>query len=366
MSKGRQFEPEESVATGQTPMQTRIPKRGVRERLESAGISVVIPAFNEASGIGDVITSIRETLADRVGPCEILVVDDGSTDDTAEIAAAAGANVISHPYNLGYGRSLKDGILVASNDLIVVTDADGTYPVERIPDLILCSGDYHMVVGARCGREYWGSWGKRLARLAFRALSEFATGRRIPDINSGFRVFRRSDILPFFPAISSGFSFTTTVTLAYMLNDLFVAYVPIEYHKRQGRSKVRHLRDILRSLQIITEAIIRYNPIKAFLPPSAVFFVLGVVGALVAALLPSWIPALLSALSFATSAILLGMGFLATAIVQGVHKQTTRRLPFDEPESVLETGHGEDAEELPTFSAADDHAASLSWKPQPR
>ena len=231
----------------------------------TAGVSVIIPAFNEASAIGPVVARVQRVLEQASIPVEVLVVDDGSTDGTADAATAEGATVVSHPENAGYGRSLKTGILRATHDLIAITDADGTYPVERLPELLALADRFDMVVGQRTGPAYLGNTAKRLARMMFRLIGEFAAGRKIPDINSGLRVFRRSQIVPFFPHISSGFSFTTTATLVYMLSGLFVHYVPIDYHPREGRSKVRYLRDTLRAFQIVVEAILRCNPIKVFL-----------------------------------------------------------------------------------------------------
>ena len=237
----------------------------------SEPVTVVLPALNEGRVIGDVVRQVRATLSERGILHEILVVDDGSTDDTAAAAAAAGARLLAHVQNLGYGQSLKDGILAAANDLIVIADADGTYPIEQMPSLIEHTRQFDMVVGARQGAVYRGSLTKWLARKCFKALGEFATGRTIDDINSGFRALRRRDILPYFPQISSGFSFTTTSTLAYLLGGRLVHYLPITYHERVGPSKVRYLRDTLRALQIIIEAILTYNPIKVFLLLAAMY-----------------------------------------------------------------------------------------------
>jgi glycosyltransferase involved in cell wall biosynthesis len=278
-------------------------------------ISVVIPAYNEAPAIGGVISRIRQTLADRAAELEILVVDDGSTDGTAHAAETQGARVIAQPENAGYGRSLKTGIRHAAHDLIVITDADGTYPVERLPDLIALSARYDMVVGQRTGPAYDGSFTKRVARVVFRLLAEFAAGRRIPDINSGLRVFRRRQVLPFFPHISSGFSFTTTVTLVYMLSGLFVHYVPIDYHPRQGRSKVRYLRDTLRAAQIVVEAILRCNPIKVFLLLALPFFAAALVAACVAMVQWSLFSVLVTLALLHTGVMVLALGFVAVALL---------------------------------------------------
>lgn len=227
-----------------------------------AQVSIVIPAFNEQDGIGRVLNA----LSALPGAPEVVVVDDGSTDETATAARAAGAVVVRHPANAGYGASLKSGIRAASNDIIVITDADGTYPINRIPDLVeTFEQGFDMVVGARQGREYQGSFLKMPARAVFKMLVEFTTGRSIPDINSGLRVFRKSTVLPHFPEICNGFSFTTTITLIYMLTGKLVTYRPIAYEKRVGRSKVKIFRDSVRTLQYIVECIVRYNPLKLFL-----------------------------------------------------------------------------------------------------
>ena len=277
-------------------------------------VSIIIPAYNEEAAIRTVVDRIRETMRASHIQHEIIVVVDGATDATADEATTIADQVIVHPQNLGYGQSLKTGITAATNDLIAITDADGTYPVERLPDMIGLADKFHMVVGARTGKFYQGNMIKRYARVAFRMLSEFAAGRKIPDINSGLRIFRRSQIMPFFPIISAGFSFTTTSTLAYMLNGLFVHYTPIEYHKRAGRSKVRHVRDSLRAAQIIVEAILRCNPIKIFLLMAMPFVMLSFLLTVASVLTLNWICAFAAIVALATATIVLGFGFAAVAI----------------------------------------------------
>lgn len=249
------------------------------------GFSVVIPAMNEELAIGDVVRRVRETMDATGLPYEVLVVDDGSTDRTAAEAARAGARVLRHPTNAGYGAALHTGITAAQHRHVVITDADGTYPTDRLPDLIAWCDRFDMVVGARTGSEYRGSLLKWCGRLILGKLCEFVTGTRIPDVNSGLRVFRRDAALRFSDTLCRGMSFTTTITLAMLSNGYFVKYVPIDYHKRVGRSKVRHLRDALRTTQIILQAITYYNPIKLFLVLAGVAGLLGV--ALVAAYLLS-------------------------------------------------------------------------------
>lgn len=211
-------------------------------------------------------------------PGEILVMDDGSADRTAEVAAAHGARVIRRAANAGYGRTVKDGIGEAAHDVIVVTDADGTYPLEQIPALLeMFAGGYDMVVGARHGKAYRGRYFKMPARRVLRAIAEFTTGRSIPDVNSGLRVFRGSAAKPHFPDLCNGFSFLTTITLVYMLTGRTVGYMPIPYHPRIGRSKVKIVRDSLRTLQYMTETMVRFNPLKLFLLLTMLTLLLGIV-----------------------------------------------------------------------------------------
>jgi len=227
-------------------------------------ISVVIPAFNEQGAIGETVAEVRTALTGVVH--EIIVVDDGSADKTAAEADAAGARTISHPHNLGYGASLKTGILAAHHDLVVITDADGTYPNAEIPRLVAEYGKgFNMVVGARTGEHYRESVFKAPLRYLLKFLVEFTTGRDIPDVNSGLRVFSRREMVCYFDHLCNTFSFTTSATLAYMMTAKFVAYVPIPYHARTGRTKVRLFRDSLRTLQYIVQGVLYYNPLKIFI-----------------------------------------------------------------------------------------------------
>jgi glycosyltransferase involved in cell wall biosynthesis len=235
-------------------------------------VSVVIPALNEGPAIGAVLDAVRALPYDL----EIVVVDDGSTDDTGAVAAAHGAKVVRHATNLGYGRSIKDAVRASSSDVIVLTDADGTYPIDRIPDLLAeFEKGFDMVVGARQGAVYHGTFFKSTLRWFLRKVVEFASGRAVLDVNSGLRVFRKSSVEQYFPDICDGFSFTTTITLVCNLTHRTVGYMPIAYDKRVGHSKVRLARDTLRTLQYITECIVRYNPLKLFVVLAGVTFLVG-------------------------------------------------------------------------------------------
>lgn len=205
-------------------------------------ISVVIPAFNEVDAVEKTVSDIRAAF-DGWGEAddyEIIIVDDGSTDGTGDEAERCGAKVIRHVANCGYGRSLSDGIAAARHDIVAITDADGTYPVDFLPALIAeVRNGFDMAVGARTGKEYRESFMKSPLRKALRALVEFTSGRQIPDINSGLRVFRRSTMKQFANNLCATFSFTTSLTLAYMHTGKQIKYVDIPYHKRIGKSKVQ-------------------------------------------------------------------------------------------------------------------------------
>lgn len=273
--------------------------------------SIVIPAYNEEGAIKDVMKEIlRLPQPERF---ETIIVDDRSTDGTLERARASGsATVLSNVQNFGYGYSLKRGIDAAKGDHIIILDADGSYPVSELPRLITeYEKGFDMVVGARQGSHYRGSTVKRIARVCFRLISEFATGRRIPDINSGCRIFRKDVSMGFFHTLSSGFSFTTTITLAYMLNAYSVQYIPIAYHKRQGKSKVKYVRDTLRSTQIIVEAIACYNPLKLYLLCAGAIICWGIICILLS-LVASYDIVLVSFFAVALAIVVFAVGLIAT------------------------------------------------------
>jgi glycosyltransferase involved in cell wall biosynthesis len=237
------------------------------QAVESAGITLVLPALNEEGAIVGIIEHARRVFeAHQLGPYEIIVVNDGSSDCTGELATSAGARVIPHPITAGYGKSLKDGIEAAQYDTIVISDADGTYPLERIPDLVArYRAGFDMLVGAREGKHLNQTVMKTPLRMILKFLVEYSVGRPVPDVNSGLRVFCRKTVIPYFPHICDTFSFTTSLTLAYLLTGRFVGYIPIKYAGRIGQSKVKLFRESLRTLQYIVQGIAYYNPLKLFL-----------------------------------------------------------------------------------------------------
>lgn len=281
-------------------------------------ISVVIPAFNEEGAIAATVTHVREVLSAQEGcSFEVVVVDDGSSDRTAELAEAAGARLVRKVHNVGYGHSLKLGISAAQYDTIVITDADGTYPIDRIPELLeMYAKGYDMVVAERTGDHYRESALKQPLRAVLRALVEFTAGRRIPDPNSGLRVFSRRTVMPFFSHLSNTFSFTTSVTLAYMLCQKYVTYVPIPYFERVGKTKVRLFRDSLRTMQYIVQAILYYNPLKLFLALCLALMVPSLLAALTGVVIGSWPAIGLGVAGFLTSVVVFCFGLLGEQLRQ--------------------------------------------------
>jgi glycosyltransferase involved in cell wall biosynthesis len=239
-----------------------------------ASFSVVIPAFNEEDGIVPALRHLKDSLRSVTVPYEIIVVDDGSSDRTAERARAEGVEVLPMPVNRGYGAALKAGIRKARYDVLVITDADGTYPSEMIPKLVEQIGTYEMVVGARVGAQVVIPWVRRPAKWFLGRLASFLAGQRIPDLNSGLRAMRRDLVMRYEHLLPSGFSFTTTITLSALCRDHLVHYETIDYHPRTGDSKIRP-RHAFDFLLLIVRTIIYFNPLKVFLPAGFVFFLAG-------------------------------------------------------------------------------------------
>ncbi len=242
--------------------------------MEPIDLTILIPAFNEEGAIALEIDHIHSVMRDS-GLCyELIVVDDGSQDQTARIAETKECRVIRQPRNFGYGASLKRGFREAKSELVVITDADGTYPAEDIPRLMSEARHFDMVVGARVGENVNIPLVRRPPKWFLRMLASYLAGVTIPDLNSGLRVIRRSHVRRFAHILPSGFSFTTTITLACLCNELTVGYVPIDYKKRIGASKIRWSH-AYHFLMLILRVTVLFNPLKVFLPMGLIVFLVG-------------------------------------------------------------------------------------------
>jgi glycosyltransferase involved in cell wall biosynthesis len=281
------------------------------------GLSVVLPARDEEKALGSVLDDLDRVLRKRNQEFEIIVVDDGSADKTSEIAAKRNVRLLKHPVSGGYGLSIRDGILEARYNQVVIMDADGTYPADRIPELADALNEFDMVIGARTGKAYRESLIKNPFRKVLQILCEFVVGGKIPDVNSGLRAFKKDVVLRFRDSFCLGFSFTTTITLALHLSGHFIKYIPIEYYRRIGRRPhVRLLRDTLRTLQIVTHAILSYTPIKLYLLLSASALLLAGLAMFLYCLKHSLLFLLVGVAFLIIAAMFVGMGFLAELLRQ--------------------------------------------------
>ncbi len=241
----------------------------MNEDFSNISISIILPAKNESACLGSLIEQIR-----KLHPqAELIIIDDGSTDETGAIARAAGAKVIRHPYGMGNGAAVKTGARAARGEVLVFMDADGQHDPADIPRLLekLAEG-YDMVVGAR-QKGSQANWGRGLANAFYNTFATLMTGHRIQDLTSGFRAVRANRFRQFLYLLPNGFSYPTTITLAFFRSGYPVAYVPIHAARRQGRpSHLNPLRDGVRFLLILLKVATLYSPLKVFFPVSALLF----------------------------------------------------------------------------------------------
>ena len=241
-------------------------------------LSIIVPVYNEEKAITSTVGRLKEAKKQIKQNSEIILVNDGSTDKTKNIISKIkGVKIISHPYNLGYGAAIKSGIKAAKGDWVLITDADATYPIEDIPRLVRYTNQYDMVVGARTGKRVYVPLLRRPAKRIITILANVLSRRRIPDINSGFRIFKKEIAERFFNLFPSGFSFTTTLTLASICNDYTVKYIPINYFKREGKSSIHPVRDFFGFITLIARIIMYFEPLKFFLFPGLLLIIISVV-----------------------------------------------------------------------------------------
>ena len=237
-------------------------------------LAIVVPAYNEENGIGPTVARLRAALVDTGFSYEIVVVDDGSTDATAERASGCGVRVVRLPTNQGYGAALKAGIGATASTFVCIIDADGTYPAEAIPRLMALSNGRHMVVGARAPTDPSIPRERRLPKRMLGCLASYLAAQEIPDLNSGLRIMRRTALMKFIHLLPSGFSFTSTITLSLLCSGHSVHYEPIRCQPRVGTSKIRaaHFKSFV---LLVLRTVVLFNPLKIFLPLGLVHFGIG-------------------------------------------------------------------------------------------
>ncbi|WP_291985355.1 glycosyltransferase family 2 protein [Luteitalea sp.] len=242
-------------------------------------VSIIIPVFNEEGAIASTLAAVESTMQASGRLYEVLVVDDGSEDGTAGVLAGTTARVVRHRANRGYGAALKTGIRATTHPLVAILDADGTYPIARLPELLAHLDEADMVVGARTGGSVHVPALRRPVKWLLTRAANLLSGHRIPDLNSGLRVFRRELATRFFGLFPDGFSFTSTITLASHINGYRVEYIPIDYYRRTGASSIRPVRDTLNFFLLIVRMVVTFRPLNVFLPTAAALLVLGAIKA---------------------------------------------------------------------------------------
>ena len=273
-------------------------------------VTILLPAYNEEQSIGETIKQIKELNPE----VEILVVDDGSTDNTRQQAIDAGANVMKHPHNIGNGAAIKTGLRYASGDWILMMDADGQHDPADISRLLEHKEDFDMVVGAR-SKGSKTSLHRNLANFCYNWLATYVTKFKVEDLTSGFRLVRNDRVRKFIYLLPNTFSYPTTLTMAYLRSGLNIKYVPIKTKARKGKSKIKLFQDGVRFFLIITRIATLFSPFRVFLPVSFMFFLTGLAYYLYTYITTHRFTNM-SALLFSTSVIVFMMGLVSEQISQ--------------------------------------------------
>jgi glycosyltransferase involved in cell wall biosynthesis len=279
--------------------------------MTQSDVSIIIPAYNEAQTIGDVVAKIKALYPES----EIIVVNDGSTDDTSKAAQEAGAVVYSHPYNIGNGAAIKSGIRIASGEILVFMDGDGQHEPEDIEKMLKHFPDFDMVVGAR-QKGHQASWGRSLGNWIYNRLGSYVTAFPIEDLTSGFRAVKSDIPHNFLYLLPNTYSYPTTLTLSVLRSGRNLKYVPINTKKRKGgNSKIKIVKDGIRFFLIITKICALYSPLRIFLPISVAMFCLGL-GYYLYTFFAMGRFTNMSALLFTTSILVFMMGLISEQICQ--------------------------------------------------
>lgn len=285
-------------------------------------LTIGLPVFNEVEAIRATITGVRDVANSMNLTYEIVAVDDGSDDGTSEILAelvselAEKLRVIRHPYNRGNGAAVKTAIRSARGEVLVLMDADGQHDPTDIPRLYENVGPYDLVVGART-RKTKGYWPRRIANLVFDALASYLTDFPVKDLTSGFRAVKTDVMLSLIHLLPNKFSYPTTSTMAFIKAGHAVNFLTVEAFPREGKSKVRPVRDGLRFLIIIGKMVILFEPLRIFLPASAIVFLLAVASFLYTVIDESRLHVPNSAVFLAVSSVIvLLMGMVAEQVAE--------------------------------------------------
>ncbi len=278
--------------------------------MEMKNLEIIIPAYNEEDNIARVIKDIGEVMGND---CPIIVVDDASEDKTAEIARTNGAKVIQHPYRIGNGACIKTGLRNARSDVVVLMDADGQHQAQGIPLLLAQIGKFDMAIGAR---DFSKLSLRNFGNVFYNLFAGYITRFKIQDLTSGFRAVKRGIALKFLYLLPNGFSYPTTLTLAFLKTARAIRYVPItSVARRQGRSKINLIKDGAKFFIIITRIATFFSPLRVFLPVSVSFFIAGS-GYYLYTFLTAHRFTNMSALLFMTSVIIFMLGLVSEQIAQ--------------------------------------------------
>lgn len=247
-------------------------------RVQDQFISIIIPAYNEEQGIGETLAKIFDTMDAAHYDYEVIVVNDGSGDQTAEqVKKFPRALLLNHTRNRGSGASTNTGVKHARGEICVMTDGDGTYPVQDIPRLLEAMNEYDMVIGARTREAGTLKVLRTPAKWFVRSLASFLTDTKIPDLNSGLRAFRKANALKYVHILPQGQSWVSTITLAHLSDDLDVKWIPIDYYERKGKSKFRPIEDTYNYFMLVLRTVMYFNPMKILFPIGALILLAGII-----------------------------------------------------------------------------------------
>ena len=236
--------------------------------------SIIVPVYNEEESIEKVLSELKKYLSQG---CEIIAVNDGSTDGSKKILERVPEiKLVNHEKNLGYGAALKSGVRTARGEYILIIDADGSYPAGSVSELLRRQESYDMVVGARTNPQSQIPLARKPAKWLLNQMANYLTGAKIPDLNSGLRIIKKDVLKKFWHLLPDGFSFTTTLTLALLTNGYKIKYLPVDYYKRKGKSKMKPIH-FLDFLQLIVKSALYFNPLKIFLPASLVILLAAII-----------------------------------------------------------------------------------------